>query len=316
MLRTLLALTAAVAAASAADPGKDAYGDPLPRGAVARLGTERLRNLDFYAGMQLMPDGKTLTAMARSVNTVFDVATGLPTGKVAVAQGSFSQAAHALSADGKTAVTVKYDGVDVWDSATGRKLHEIKRLLYGNEGTVALSADGKLLALGGQVEDKAKEKGVVAVVWNVELKMEIAAVKVAQNARAFVALSADGKTLVTWGNHAEPNQPFDKYDPAADPNRLVQIWDVAGAKEQASVRVGGTSPGWRFPRTEPPSPRRPATAKSSSGTPRRASHGSTSSAARGWASRSPSPRTGPLWPPPLRTARSNSSTPRPANPSR
>jgi len=240
MLRSLLLGFAFATVSVAADPAKDAYGDALPAGAIARLGTERLRNLDFYAGMQLMPDGKSLVAMVRSVNTMFDTTSGLPTGKVPVAQGGFSQAIHALSADGKTAATVKYDGVDVWDFATGKKFVEIKHKLYGSEFTVALSADGKRLALGGQADEKMKEKGVDAVVWDLESKKGIASVKVAQNQRAFVTISADGKTLATWGNHAEPNQAYDKYDPATDPNRLVQIWDAATGKEQTAARVNGS----------------------------------------------------------------------------
>jgi len=225
--------------AIAAEPGKDRQGDPLPEGAIVRLGTERFRNLDFYSGMHLLPDGKTLCAMSRSVNTLIDLTTGLPTGTVPVPKGSYPQTAHVLSADGTMAATSKYDGIDVWNFKTGAKILEIKRPLYSSDNTLSFSADGKYLAIGGQIDEKQKEKGVLAAVWDLSTKKEIASIKVAQNTRSWVALSADGKTLVTWGYHNEPNQSYDKYDAEMDPNRVVQFWNVANAKELASGRVNG-----------------------------------------------------------------------------
>jgi len=239
MFRTVPLVILLAGSAFAADPSKDALGDALPPGAIARFGTERFRNLDFYSGLQLLPDGKSFCAMLQSNNTIFDASTGLPTSKVPAARGSYSQMAHALSADGSTAATSKYDGIDVWNFASGAKILEIKRRLYSSENTLSLSADGKFLAIGGLLDDKAKEKGVVASVWDLEKKKEIAGVKVAQNSRCYTALSGNGQTLATWGYHSEPNQNFDKYDPDTDPNRLVQIWNVGNSKELAGVRVNG-----------------------------------------------------------------------------
>jgi WD40 repeat protein len=238
MLRILPLLLVSIPVA-AADPAKDRHGDPLPEGAVARLGTERFRNLDFYSGMHLLPDGKTLCAMSRSTNTLIDIATGLPSGTVPAPKGGYPQTAHALSADGSTAATSRYDGIDVWNFKTGVKILEIKRPLYSSDNTLSFSADGKYLAIGGQVDDKMKEKGVPAAVWDVPARKEIFNAKVAQNTRCFVALSGDGKTLVTWGYHNEPNLSYEKYDAEKDPNRAVQLWNVAEAKEIAGVRVNG-----------------------------------------------------------------------------
>jgi WD40 repeat protein len=225
--------------AFAAEPGKDRQGDPLPEGAIARLGTERFRNLDFYSGVHLLPDGKTLCAMSRSVNTLIDITTGMPNGTVPAPKGGYPQTAHVISNDGTMAATSKYDGIDVWNFKSGAKILEIKRPLYSSDNTLSFSADGKYLAIGGQIDDKVKEKGVHAVVWDLGTKTEIASVKVAQNTRCYVALSADGKTLATWGYHNEPNQSYDKYDAEKDPNRLVQFWNVADGKEQSNGRVNG-----------------------------------------------------------------------------
>src|SRR5262245_16498108 len=54
----LLALLATAAAAQERDTAKDRHGDPLPPGAIARLGTTRLRATARF--FQLSADGKTL----------------------------------------------------------------------------------------------------------------------------------------------------------------------------------------------------------------------------------------------------------------
>ena len=74
-----LALPFETITASAEPPRTDLYGDPLPDGAVARLGSVRLR----HAGLSdyiCLPDGKTvLTAGNDRVLRFWDLATGRPT---------------------------------------------------------------------------------------------------------------------------------------------------------------------------------------------------------------------------------------------
>lgn len=56
-----------------AQDGKDSYGDALPEGAKARLGTERMRNLDGYG--LLTADGKSIIQSASAGMIKIDVAT-------------------------------------------------------------------------------------------------------------------------------------------------------------------------------------------------------------------------------------------------
>src|SRR5437870_2231072 len=61
----------------AARPGRvDAYGDPLPEGATARLGTVRLVHHDDVKALAWSADGGTLTSAAGDGACVWEAATG------------------------------------------------------------------------------------------------------------------------------------------------------------------------------------------------------------------------------------------------
>src|SRR5262245_64326513 len=64
--RLLVALVVALVAACAVvaeEPRKDLYGDPLPPGATARIGTLRLRDTGEFSQVALSPDGKLLVTI-------------------------------------------------------------------------------------------------------------------------------------------------------------------------------------------------------------------------------------------------------------
>lgn len=207
--------------------------DPLPKGAVARLGTERMRNSDGYGTGQLHPDGKRVIATVGARPSLLDPATGAVLGPFGKGNGrNFAS----LSADGGRAVSPTFDGFAVWDTETGKTLYELKRPV-GYDDSLRLSGDGKFLAVGGRKDEKDKKKPVAVTVYDVENKKEVASLKVAQNQNAKLVLSADGKRGVSWGYHYEEAKPGEEPDEEKNPSRLIQFWDVAGQKELGSGRL-------------------------------------------------------------------------------
>jgi RNA polymerase sigma factor (sigma-70 family) len=134
-------------------PGTDLYGDPLPAGAVVRLGTVRFRHAEGVTGFAFVPGGKALIAGSHDGTLrLWEVPTGKEIRRFLGHKGAVHRLA--LSADGR--LLASWGRTDwgeppgrirLWDVATGRE----RRQLVGPKEveSFAWSPDGKSLAVGG-----------------------------------------------------------------------------------------------------------------------------------------------------------------------
>ena len=126
-------------------PAVDAFGDPLPAGAVARFGSTRWRHGEAINASALSGDGKRLvTSSGRSV-VVWDTANGKILRRFDTDFGiSYSQASLTISPDGKRIGYVHNQSFAfVWDLETGKELQRFGKDLCNNINGGQFTANGK-----------------------------------------------------------------------------------------------------------------------------------------------------------------------------
>src|SRR5262245_591596 len=152
-----LLILAVVADAGQGQPvPQDLYGDPLPAGAVARLGTVRFRHGGNVSFVAFLPDGNLLTAGNDGTSRLWSPAGkelrrfNLPQAKQAPASRT-RYSSVAVSADGKVlAASDGQQGIRLWDVASGEKRKPIQL----TDGLQALTLLPVRLLLPGPASSK------------------------------------------------------------------------------------------------------------------------------------------------------------------
>jgi RNA polymerase sigma factor (sigma-70 family) len=197
---------------------KDAAGDPLPAGAVSRLGTLRFRHASTIYSIAFAPDGKVV-ATGSLDNTVrlWDTATGKELARLGWHNGPKIVAqviSVAFSPDGKTVASGSNDGtVRLWDPKTGKALHEIE----SGQGLVAAMAFGP----EGKTLVTAHGEGKCLIVWDAATGKEQRRLTGHADALSAVACSEDGKLIVSG---------------SAD--HSVRVWDAVTGRELHKFDAG------------------------------------------------------------------------------
>jgi WD40 repeat protein len=204
-------------------PGRtapDLYGDPLPTGASARLGTVRLRCRGYAA---FAPDGKTLATYGYDELLIWDVATGKELRRLPAKDRC---CALAFSRDG-TMLALAADGgtiVVVWNYVDGKVIHRFRTRDKGGfyvprTHSLVFSADGKRLFSG---DDRS------AFVWNLESgKPVFRFMHQTEDKDAgtdTIVFSQDGRWLATVAR-------------VSGVSRHLQVWEVASGKRVHQFEV-------------------------------------------------------------------------------
>jgi WD40 repeat protein len=222
----LLGLALACVAQPAAPPGLlDRHGDPLPRGAAARLGSVRYRIVSGDGTLTLSPDGKrayVASSIYGSVS-VIDAATGrrrrLPAPKFkddAIPQTSVLTPAcdRVLAHTGSELV--------LYDAETGKQRWSIKAAAAVSPPS--FDPAGTHFA---RFEPEANQMQGTVFVCRTDNGKQAAAVAVKGQAAQF-ALAPGGTRLATWSQQANVAAPR--------PGWELSLWDTSKNKELAKVQ--------------------------------------------------------------------------------
>jgi RNA polymerase sigma factor (sigma-70 family) len=187
-------------------PKTDLHGDPLPDGALARLGTVRWRHGDQVLALGYSADGKMLASgsIDEAVH-LWDAKTGqllhILRGHKAWVDSVF------FTPDNKRVISCGQDQTArVWEVATGK---ELRRWKTKGGWKMGLSPDGKTLAGMGDFPDKA-----TIFLWDTDTGKKVRELPYEgeQDLAFDMAFSPDGKRLVCGG-------------------KMLRLFDVATGKQ-------------------------------------------------------------------------------------
>ncbi|HLN32722.1 MAG TPA: sigma-70 family RNA polymerase sigma factor [Gemmataceae bacterium] len=200
----------------------DRYGDPLPAGALARLGTVRLRQGEGIQSVDFSPDGKTLASTAGTkFVSLWDRSTGKEIQRIQEASGK----TLAFSPDGHLLATAGGRYVELWDVAAGKRLYQLpcqtftekdNSTFYLTDVPLEFSADGSMVT--------SVNAEHVVLVWDVATGKELMRTAKQASPIAFLRFLPGAKTLISLSG-------------ARESDGAIQFWEIPTGKEISKVVV-------------------------------------------------------------------------------
>lgn len=205
----------------------DVHGDPLPAGALARLGTVRLRQDVHRTGLAFTRDGQQLVSSWLGHLRLWDRQSGRLVRTIELPD--FNLRKFVISRDGQRiaalgsiydeSIPQSFSALRVYDTASGEQLAEMRWNHRGGErGGLALIDQGRTVIVGG-------EDGVLRF-WDVATSQELLSYKIAQRRIEDLDVSADGTTIAVVGG---------------DPQIAVWDWQAGGQPRQIAIGTRGAT---------------------------------------------------------------------------
>jgi WD40 repeat protein len=216
--------------APADSPRTDLYGDSLPAGAVARLGSVRYFHPGGIAGFAFAPDGKHMLVVGHadgglSVRT-WDTFTGREMSKFPVKKHDLC--VTEVTPDGKHVLLGRGYSVALYDRTTGKlvRTFEAAHAFWH----FALSPDGKWLA----AQPNEWKADAPIRLWDVATGKELPPLP-GRGMSGRLRFSADGKWLLSAS--VVPTLTGNSGGYGSDNPQVVCVWDLAGRKILQEIAV-------------------------------------------------------------------------------
>lgn len=199
-------------------PRSDVFGDPLPTGAVARLGTMRFRHQELR-GWQfaVSPDGRSLATVAGRSLILWDMATGRP-----LRRFSFAEVLHCLTlaSDGKSAIIGGEDCiVRRVDLATGKELQRfVGHQVVGDRFAPNKGIWGVVLA----------SEGRKLITWSGDKTVRVWEAHSGKELRRFGDEEFGGKDWLIRGFSPDGKRLMMSKEKSP---RMLRLWDLESGKE-------------------------------------------------------------------------------------
>jgi RNA polymerase sigma factor (sigma-70 family) len=238
------------------EPRTDRFGDPLPDGAVSRLGTVRFNHGNRVIAFHITPDARTIISVGTGSICLWDATTGKEQARIATDSFRFGAPSQLLP-DGRTLMILDQqdDSVQIWDleqrKQIGKVVLPVKHTWWRASQKHALSPDGRLCSThtdnhvqvwdtgtgkevfrlpheGGTIQAATFAGREMLVSADKKQMIEIWEVRTGKRVRQFVhggpaevlAASPDGRLLATLEHHTHAiDRLLDK--------DVVHVWDLA-----------------------------------------------------------------------------------------